>query len=53
LDLRKAWEFEQEKKRVFVTPEEAWLTLEMKFPVPPPILWEYLTVSQLEKVSSD
>jgi len=53
LDLRKVWEFEQGKKRIVVTPEEAWLTLEMNFPVPPSILWEYLTVPQLEQRSSN
>ena len=53
LDLRKVWETEQDKNRVVITPEEAWLTFEMNFPVPPSILWEYLTVPQLEQIASD
>ena len=53
LDLRKVWETEQDKNRVIITSEEAWLTLEMNFPVPPSILWEYLTVPQLEQASSE
>jgi len=53
LDLRKVWESEQDRKRVVVTPEEAWLILEMDFPVPPSILWEYLTIPRLEQKSSD
>ena len=48
LDLHKVWEREQDKKRVTVSPEEAWLTLEWDVPYPPPLLWEYLTNLQIE-----
>ncbi|MDX1378851.1 MAG: DUF2652 domain-containing protein [Anaerolineales bacterium] len=53
LDLRKVWETEQERNRVVISPAEAWLVLEMNFPVPPSTLWEYLTVPHLEKLSSN
>jgi len=53
LDLRKVWETEQDRKRVVVRPEEAWVTFEMDVPVPPSIVWEYLTVPHLEQKSSD
>jgi hypothetical protein len=53
LDLRKVWEIEQDKKRIVVMAEEAWISFEMNFPVPPSILWEYLTVPQLEQIASD
>ena len=50
LDLRKAWEREQEKQRFVVTPQEAWLTFEWEAPgIPAPTLWEYLTTPRLEQ----
>jgi len=48
LDLHKVWEREQEKKRVLVSPESAWLTYERELPFPPSIVWGYLTVPSLE-----
>jgi hypothetical protein len=49
LDLHQAWDHEQEKKRIRVSPESAWLTLEWDTPYPPSIIWGYLTVPYLEK----
>jgi hypothetical protein len=49
LDLHQVWDREQDKKRILVPPESAWLTLEWDLPYPPPIIWEYLTVFRLEK----
>jgi len=48
LDLRKVWDREQDKKRLFISPEAAWLTLEWEFPYPPAVVWEYLTTFRLE-----
>ncbi|MGB7874130.1 MAG: DUF2652 domain-containing protein [Anaerolineales bacterium] len=49
LDLHQVWEREQEKKRVFVSPESAWMTYEGELPFPPSVVWGYLTVPSLEK----
>jgi len=49
LDLHKVWEREQEKNRLFVTPEEAWLTFEWNSPHPLSTVWEYMTTPRLEK----
>ncbi len=43
LDLRKVWEREQDKKRLVVSPDDAWLRFEWDAPIPPALLWEYLT----------
>jgi len=50
LDLRKVWEREQDRNRVVVTPEEAWLTVKFEMPYPPAIIWEYLTNRTLERI---
>jgi len=49
LDLHQVWDREQDKKRIIVSPDDAWLTIEWDIPYPPPIVWEYLTVFRLEK----
>jgi hypothetical protein len=49
LDLRKVWEREQEKQRFVVTPDEAWLTIELDAPYPPSVVWEYMTTLRLEQ----
>jgi uncharacterized protein YndB with AHSA1/START domain len=49
LDLRKAWEREQEKHRFIVSPEEAWLAFEWDSPHPLVAVWEYLTTPRLEQ----
>jgi hypothetical protein len=46
-DLHKAWEREQEKKRVFISPESAFFTYEWEIPFPVPVVWEFLTVPRL------
>lgn len=42
-DMHKVWERLKERVRIEVRPEEALLIREYVFPVPPSILWEYLT----------
>lgn len=50
LDLRKAWERQQEKQRFVITPEEAWLAFEWEAPGPAATtVWEYLTTPRLEQ----
>jgi Protein of unknown function (DUF2652) len=47
LDLHKAWEQEQGKKRIFISPESAFFTFEWDIPFPISIVWEFLTVPRL------
>ena len=47
-DLRAVWEREQAKRRIFVSPEEAWIKYEANLPYPPALVWEYLTTPRLE-----
>ena len=47
-DLHKAWEREQEKKRVLISPESAYFTTEWNVPFPIPVVWEFLSVPRLE-----
>jgi predicted aspartyl protease len=42
-DMHKVWERLKDRVRIEVRPEEALLIREYMFPVPPSILWEYLT----------
>jgi len=42
-DMHKVWERLKDMVRIEVRPEEANVKLEYEFPVPPSILWEYLT----------
>jgi hypothetical protein len=49
LDLHKIWEREQDRKRILITPEAAWLTMEWDLPYPSPVVWEYLTTFRLEQ----
>lgn len=49
LDLHKVWDREQDLKRIRVSPESAWLTMEWELPYPPSIVWEYLTVFRFER----
>ena len=48
LDLNKVWEHEQEKKRLFISPESAWFIMEWDIPYPVPVVWEFLSVPRLE-----
>lgn len=47
-DLRSIWEREQAKRRIFVSPDEAWIKYEAELPFPPALIWEYLTSPALE-----
>lgn len=49
LDLHQVWDREQDKKRIRVSPESAWLTMEWDLPYPASIVWEYLTVFRIEQ----
>jgi len=49
LDLHKVWEREQDRKRILITPEAAWLAIGWDFPYPPSVIWEYLTTFRLEQ----
>jgi len=42
-DMHQVWERLKDRVRIEVQPEEAMLVLKAEFPVPPSILWEYLT----------
>ena len=47
-DIGQAWIRAQEKRRKFVTSEEAWIKYEADLAFPPLIIWEYLTNPALE-----
>jgi len=42
-DMHRVWERERERQRVLVEPAEALMTVELDFPVPPPLVWDYFT----------
>jgi hypothetical protein len=42
-DLGRRWREEEDRARVFVTPEESILTVSVPTPVPPQVAWEFLT----------
>jgi hypothetical protein len=42
-DMHTVWERLKDRDRIEVKPEEALVILKAEFPVPPSILWEYLT----------
>jgi hypothetical protein len=42
-DLERRWQEEEARDRVFVTPEEAILTVSAPTKVPPQVAWEFLT----------
>ncbi len=41
-DLKAMWEREREKRRFFVTPEDAWMLFEIEVPASPALVWDYL-----------
>lgn len=43
LDMHPIWENMKHRYHTVVKPEEAILSIERDFPLPPPLLWEYLT----------
>lgn len=42
-DMHKVWERLKDRVRIEVQPEEAMVVIKYEFPVPPSLLWEYLT----------
>ena len=42
LNLHARYQELAEARRVFVTPEEAYVTVAQDYPVPPPVVWEWL-----------
>ena len=42
-DMHKVWERLKDRVRIEVRPEEALVIIKYEFPVPPSLLWEYLT----------
>ena len=42
-DMHPIWERGREARREVVTPEQAQFTVEMDYPIPPALMWEYLT----------
>jgi uncharacterized protein YndB with AHSA1/START domain len=42
-DMHKVWERLKDRDRIEVRPEAAMVVIKYEFPVPPSILWEYLT----------
>ncbi len=42
-DMHKVWERLKDSVRIEVQPEEALVVIKYEFPVPPSLLWEYLT----------
>jgi Protein of unknown function (DUF2652)/Polyketide cyclase / dehydrase and lipid transport len=46
IDLEARWDEELERRRIFVTPEEATFAVDVTLPVPPSVAWDYLTSPQ-------
>jgi len=42
-DLERRWQEEEERRRVFVAPEDAVLTVDVATEAPPQVAWEFLT----------
>jgi hypothetical protein len=47
-DLATVWKKAQERKRNFVSKEDAWIFVEIDLTYPPTLVWEYLTKPDLE-----
>lgn len=47
-DLAPLWKNAQERKRNFVSKEDAWVSLELDLPYPPVLIWEHLTKPEFE-----
>jgi len=47
-DLAPVWKNTRERRRNFVSKEDAWVFVEMDLPYPPMLIWEYLTNPNLE-----
>lgn len=48
-DLKAAYDRERERNPVFVKPEDAWLTLEHDFRMPPAIVWDCLNKPEFRR----
>lgn len=46
LDLARRWQEEEERARVFVTPEQAMLDVQVETSAPPQVAWEFLTAPE-------
>lgn len=49
-DLKPIWERDRESMQIAVDPEQALLTLEYDFPLPPTATWDYLTTPEARAV---
>ncbi len=47
-DLRPIWEKAKIRKEMVISREAAWVKFEDEIPLPPPLVWEYLTDPSLE-----
>jgi hypothetical protein len=45
-NLAEVWERESQRRKVYVSPKNAWLTVEFDLPVPPALAWDYLNSPQ-------
>ena len=45
LDLERRWQEEESRRRVFVTPAQAWLTFSQPTAAPPQLAWEFVTAA--------
>ena len=46
VDLEARWDEELERRRIFVTPEDATFSVDVTLPIPPSVAWDYLTSPQ-------
>ena len=44
-DLERRWQEEESRRRVFVTPAQAWLTFSQPTAAPPQLAWEFVTAA--------
>jgi hypothetical protein len=49
-DMHAAWDAKKHELRLDVKPEEALVVLQYEFPIPPPLLWEYVTKPEYRAV---
>jgi len=45
-NLAQVWEHDRERRQIFISPQQAWLTVEFDLPVPPSLAWDYLNNPQ-------
>ncbi len=49
-DLGAVYERARARQRIFVSPEDAWLSFDTDLPIPPPLAWDYLTRTENNKI---